>query len=175
MALLLGMTRRCSECRVRIVAAATAKAKATLRVCDPECRKRRRARLARRRRRADAEGFRADERKRQRARRQRLRAEMGPMGQPCRGSPAPEEVHYSGSGQATCHELASTRKYRDLQTEVLEIVDRSLRVSRATFQREQARIARELSRLVPSPLVRAGQSPGRVTRHLRHVTNGNGS
>ena len=70
LALLLGMTRRCSECRVRIVAAATAKA--TERVCGPECRKRRRARLARRRRRADAEGFRADERKRQRARRQRL-------------------------------------------------------------------------------------------------------
>lgn len=169
--LLFGMTRRCSECRKRFVPAATAET--TQCVCGAECRKRRRARLARRRRRADPEGFRVDERERQRARRQRQRAEGAPDWWPCRGSPEPLAVDCSGSGQEVCHELASARKRRNLQQEVLDIVDRSLRVSRATFEREQARIARELSRLAPSRPVGAGQAPARVTRHLRPVSISN--
>jgi hypothetical protein len=170
--LLFGMTRRCSECRARFAPAVTAKA--TQHVCGPECRKRRRARLARRRRRADPEAFRADERERQRVQRQRGRAATAPGGQSCRGSAEALATDCSGSGQETCHELASTRKCRNLQREVLEIVDKSLRVSRATLEREQARIARELSRLAPSTPVGSGQAPGRVTRHLRAVGTGNG-
>jgi hypothetical protein len=170
--LLFGMTRRCSECRARFLPAATAAG--TQRVCGPECRKRRRARQARRRRRADPEGFRMDDWGRQKQCRQRRRATQAADWQPCRGSPQPPEGDCSGTGQETCHELASTRKCRNLQLEMLKIVDRSLRVSRASFAREQARIARELSRLAPSIPVGSGQAPGRVTRHFRAVSACNG-
>ena len=156
------MTRRCSECRARLVPAVTAKT--TQRVCGPECRKRRRARLARRRRRADPEGYRRDERERQRAQRQRRRATQAPEWQSCRGSPEPSVGDCSGNGREACHAPASTRKCWNLQQEVLEIVDGLLRVSRATFEREQARIARKLSRLAPLLAVGSGQSPG-----LRHA------
>lgn len=53
----------------------------------------------------------------------------------------------SGNGREMCHELPSARKRRNLQVEMLEIVDSSIRLSRATFQREIARMERELSRL----------------------------
>ncbi len=165
------MTRRCSECRARLVPAATARA--TQRVCGPECRKRRRARQARRRRYADREASRADERERQKLHRERRRAGQAPQW-PCRGSPELSAGACSGSGHEACHWLASARKCRNLQREVLEIVNRSLRVSRATFEREQARIARKLSRLAAAPRSDLGRASGRVTRHLRLVSACNG-
>lgn len=149
------MSRRCSECRARFEPAVTAKEKQ--RVCGAECRRRRRARLARRRRRAELEGSRAEERERQRQHRQGRRVLQAPPLQACRGSPEPECA--SGNREA-CHEPASVHKHVNLQEEMLKIVDRSLRVSRASFERERARMRRELSRVSASRALGSGQSPG---------------
>ena len=67
-----------------------------------------------------------------------------------------------GIGGASCHEPASERKQRNLQMEMLQIVDNSLRLSRATFERGMTRIQRELSRM--SALTPAGSGRVRQTR-----------
>jgi F0F1-type ATP synthase membrane subunit b/b' len=64
----------------------------------------------------------------------------------------------SGSGSESCHELPSARKLQNLQMEMFEIVDSSIRLSRATFQREIARMERELSRISALAPAESGQT-----------------
>lgn len=155
------MSRRCSECRSRFEPAVTAVA--SQRVCGAGCRKRRRARQARRRRRDELVDCRSDERERQRQHRARARARAGPAGPrpvdvlPC-GPCAFAAVTCSGNGSERCHELPSARKRRNLQVEMLEIMDSSLRLSRATFRRAIARMERELTRISALAPANSGQA-----------------
>lgn len=152
------MSRRCSECRAHFEPEASAREKQ--RVCGPGCRKLRRARLARQRRRADLDEFRAEERERQRQCRERRRtavaAELG--SQSCRGSP---QSACSGRGGQACHGLASARKPLNLHQEVLEMVDSSLTLSRASLERATTRIRQQLSRLAARDPLDSGQRVAR--------------
>ena len=145
------MTRRCSECRARFEPAVTAGGHQQ--VCSSQCRKRRRARLARRRRRQDLDGYRCDERERQRRHRERKRQATPVAAQLCRGSPEA----CCGGGRESCHEPASARKPLDLREELLEIVDSSVRMSRASFEQTLTRMRRELSRISARGTPRRGQ------------------
>jgi len=75
----------------------------------------------------------------------------------CRGSP---EAACSGGGSHGCHAPPSVRKCRSLQGELLEIVDSSLDLSRATFERAAMRIRRQLARIAPGAPVDLGQTIG---------------
>jgi hypothetical protein len=155
------MSRRCSECRARFEAAVTAAG--SQRVCGAKCRKRRRARLARRRRQADLEGARAEERERQKRRRER-RGGPEPPSERCRSSPSEA---CEGEGTTACHEPASAPKQWNFQVEILEIVDSSIRLSRATFERAMGRMERKLSRIavrIPGDRGQGKQGGGRVSR-----------
>jgi hypothetical protein len=101
--------RRCTECRKTFDPAITARD--TQRVCGEVCRESRDRKLARARRRRELGDYRADERERQRTRREGLAADG-------------------------CHTPPSVPKYAELPREVVEIVDRLLRVSRATLLRQ---------------------------------------
>jgi hypothetical protein len=107
---------RCTECRKWFTPAVTA----TLhqRVCGQECRRRRRAKLARARRGAALEECREDERVRQRKRRE-------------------------GAPPGARHEPASSGKLLELLGKMQQVVDRVVRLSRASFEREIQRIVRE--------------------------------
>jgi hypothetical protein len=161
------MSRRCSECRARFEPSATAAA--SQRVCGRECRKLRRARLARGRRRAELADSRADEAGRQRLHRERRRVVPEPASRPCRDQPLRA---CSGSGAVACHEPASRRKQRNLYEEMAQIVDSSIQLSRASFERAAARIEREFSRIsvgAPSEFGQRRVGPGRVSRATFHV------
>ena len=116
--------RRCTECRRRFVAAATAGK--SQRVCSPQCRKTRRCKLGRRRRRKDAQA-RADERVRQQKSRAHRCAERR---------------------KAKCHAPPSVRKSPKLMGQIRQIMDETLqqtfRQSRATFERRLRRIERKI-------------------------------
>jgi len=121
---------RCTECRKTFAPAATARLHQ--RVCGEECRHRRRARLARRRRAADLEACREDECERQRK-------------------------HRDASVRGSCHEPASGRKSAELQGKLQQIVDRVVRLSRATFQREVRRIVRQSAKVLEAEVGGAGR------------------
>jgi hypothetical protein len=80
-------------------------------VCCATCRESRDRKLARARRRRELPEFRADERERQRVRRERL-------------------------GAGGCHAPASAPKSLKLPAEVVDLVDRLTRMSRATLLRQ---------------------------------------
>jgi hypothetical protein len=101
--------RRCTECRKTFDPAITARD--TQRVCGAACRASRDRRLARARRRRELDDYRADERERQCTRRERREADG-------------------------CHAPPSAPKCAELPREVVEIVDRLVRVSRATLLRQ---------------------------------------
>jgi hypothetical protein len=132
-------------------------------VCGPRCRKRRRARLARRRRQADLKGARAEERERQKRRRERSGGPEPPS-EPCRSSPTEA---CEGAGTTACHEPASAPKQWNFQMEMLEIVDQSIRLSRATFESAMGRMERKLSRIavrIPRDRGQERHGGGRVSR-----------
>jgi hypothetical protein len=104
------MRARCTECRRRFEAAASARA--TQRVCGAACRALRDRKLARARRRRELEDARADERERQRTSRSRRRA-------PARRDDSPQDPEYGLS-----------------RTQVSQLVDRVLALSRASLVRD---------------------------------------
>jgi hypothetical protein len=101
--------RRCTECRKTFDPAITARERQ--RVCGEACRASRDRKLARARRRRELDDCRADEREWKRPRREGLAADG-------------------------CYAPPSTPKCAELPREVVEIVDRLLRVSRATLLRQ---------------------------------------
>jgi hypothetical protein len=120
---------RCTECRKTFTPAA--RARQHQRVCGEDCRKRRRAKLSRRRRGFDLEGCREDERERQRK-------------------------HREASGLGGCHEPASGGKSLELLGKMQQIVDKVVRVSRASFEREIRRILRESEKILVPDVAGAG-------------------
>jgi len=120
---------RCTECRKRFTPAVTA----TLhqRVCGQECRRRRRAKLARARRAAALEECREDERVRQ-------------------------QKHREAAASGARHEPGSGGKSSELLEKMQQVVDRVVRLSRASFEREIRRVVRESARVLGSDLDGAG-------------------
>jgi len=105
--------KRCTECRQRFTS--TARGPIVQRVCGAACRASRDRKLARARRRREIVEFRAEERVRQ--------AEH-------RGQPP------------VCHAPSSARNQPELLDEVVDFVDRSLRLSRAIMMRDITVICR---------------------------------
>lgn len=112
--------RRCTACRRYYEPAASAAS--TQRVCGPACRKARRRKLARARRSKALDDFRADERDRQ---------------QKCRDKRKEAGGH---------HALASTPKYADIKSKVLDSWDRATAASRASLERRLPSIVRAILR-----------------------------
>ena len=123
--------QRCSECRGWYHAAPSARA--TQKVCGPECRARRRRRLARDRRSRRVQDARVDERERQRQCRAR-RKDAGKVTEGARtdtGPPA-RDGHAPASGDSS----------GEIMGKVLDLWDRETARSRATLSREIGLILR---------------------------------
>jgi hypothetical protein len=119
---------RCTECRKWFTPAVTAKQHQ--RVCGKECRGRRRAKLARSRRAATREDCRADERERQRK-------------------------HREAAASGACHEPALSGKSSEWLGKMQQVVDKVVRLSRASFEREIRRIVRESAKVLGADVDRA--------------------
>lgn len=117
--------RRCVECRRRFEPASSARA--TQRVCGPDCRRLRDNRLAKRRRTRDLDEARADERERQRKHRA-----AHPTHAPAADLAAPPEP--------PCHAPPSGAIPPKIQRKILEVWDRESALSRARLEQRLADI-----------------------------------
>jgi hypothetical protein len=131
---------RCTECRTRYEAKASARGKQ--RVCSAECRRQRRGRLSRRRRSQRVQEHRVDERERQRRCRAR-RGSVSTSSQAPAGTSSKAEVETAEACEPPAgHAPASAAKPAEIAARLLESWDLAMALSRASLQREMAAILR---------------------------------
>jgi len=132
----MGNRRRCTECRCSFTP--SPRAAHSQRACGPACRAARDRKLARARRRREIDAHREDDRRRQQETRARRTAAA---------PPAPVAI------MPARHAPPSAPKDLDSQKQIDRIVARVMTVSRATLERELARIT------VPPRSIVAGPRP----------------